>query len=139
MKMREDKQRAIDREWRISEQELFRNAAFGGAIGTELAMYDLFSEGGKHKVSKASWRIGNVSLIVNHIILLIILIRFLYKTKITKSYFVARNVETGQLIYFRIGNVRKAKYIMNDIPPELLINSEYYLVSSKKEKPWLKV
>lgn len=139
MKMREDKQRAIDREWRISEQELFRNAAIGGAIGTELAMYDLFSEGGKHKVSKASWRMGNLSLIANHIIILIILIRVLYKSKLTKSYFVARNVETGKLLYFRIGKVKKAKYIMDEIPPELLVNNEYYFVSSKKEKPWLKI
>lgn len=79
--MREDKQKAIKKEWRTTEQDLFFLAAIGGAIGTELAIYDVFSDGGKHKVSKAAWRIGTVSLILNHLFILYLLSRWLLRKK----------------------------------------------------------
>jgi len=79
--MRDDKEKAITDEWRTSEQDLIYLAVIGGAIGTEMAIYDFPTGENKHKVSKASWRIGIPSLILNHIFILYFLVRFLTKKK----------------------------------------------------------
>lgn len=79
--MREDKEKSIHDEWRTSEQDLLFLAIIGGAVGTELAMYDFPSGENKHKISKACWRIGVPSLILNHLFILYFLFRFLTKKK----------------------------------------------------------
>jgi len=90
LQMKEDKRIAVensqkpkkDREWRISEQDLYFLAVIGGAIGTELAIYDFPSGENKHKVSKASWRYGIVSLIVNHLFIILLFLNFMIKKQV---------------------------------------------------------
>ena len=85
--MRVDKQIAVDNanlepedeEMRISEKKFFTLAITGAPVGIEIGMYVF-----RHKVSKASWRVGMPSLIINHIVFFIIFYRILYRKKKTK-------------------------------------------------------
>jgi len=74
--MHDDKQKAINKEWRVSEKDFFTLAIAGAPIGIEIGMYAF-----RHKVSKASWRVGMPSLIINHFVLFIIFYRRLYRKK----------------------------------------------------------
>ena len=137
VKMREDKILAENKAWRTPEKELMFLAAIGGAVGVEMAMYDFPTGDKKHKIKKAAWRFGIPSLFLNHAFILFLLFRRIYKTK--TSFFVARNQNNGKLLYFKIGNVRQAKYIMEDLPEDILVKNEFYIVASKEEKPWDKI
>ena len=76
--MYDDKQKAINKEWRVSEKEFYTLAAVGAPVGIEIGMYVF-----RHKVSKASWRVGMPSLIINHFVFFIIFYRRLYRKKKT--------------------------------------------------------
>ncbi len=65
-----DKQRAIHKEWRISEKTLLSLGLFGGAIGGVLAMY-LF----RHKTRHNSFAFGFTLLAAVHIFIIVQLVK----------------------------------------------------------------
>lgn len=134
--MRKDKEKAQQKQWRTPEKDLLFLAAIGGAAGEIVAMHDLFSDGGKHKIGKAGWRYGLNAILINHVLIVLLLIYLTKKAGPKARYLVARNAETGKLIYFKLGNVRRAKYVLGHLPDQLIIMNEFYLISSKDEKPW---
>ena len=75
---------------------------------------------------------------ISYMFLGLILYFLLRKSSKTPAYLVARNADNGKLIYFKIGSVRKAKYVLDQVPSNLLIMNEFYLIASKSEKPWKK-
>ncbi|MCQ6278328.1 DUF1294 domain-containing protein [Bacillus sp. EB600] len=67
--MRDDKNRAIHHQYRISEKTLWITAFFGGAVGTTAGM-KLF----RHKTKHLSFKMGFPALAVIEIILFIVLL-----------------------------------------------------------------
>lgn len=61
-----DKQRAIKKEWRISEKTLFTLAFLGGAIGGVLGMYLV-----RHKTKHNSFAFGFPLLAAVHVFILV--------------------------------------------------------------------
>ena len=66
MVMKIDKERAIKRQYRISEKTLWLIAVFGGAVGTTAGMLAF-----RHKTKHQSFKIGFPILAVAEIILLV--------------------------------------------------------------------
>jgi uncharacterized membrane protein YsdA (DUF1294 family) len=67
--MREDKNRAIHHQYRISEKTLWITAFFGGAVGTTAGMQWF-----RHKTKHLSFKMGFPVLAVIEIILFIVLL-----------------------------------------------------------------
>ncbi len=121
-----------DEIWRTSTKKFFQIAYLGGGTGIWLAMKKY-----NHKTKAKAAFIYNIPTYMGISYIVFILIFFpLIKGNFRTSFFVARNSETGKLLFFRIGHVRKAKYIMDGLPNEILMQNEFYLISSKKETPW---
>jgi len=129
--MRMDKLKAETNSWRTSEQELFNEALMGGAIGIELAMYDFPDGKKKHKVSKAAWRIGIPSLILNQLFFLFLIIFFFYKNK--TKYFVFKDMEENEFVCFKYKKYKKNKIRLKDHRETFLIKNEFYVVKSFDE------
>ncbi|NOZ45160.1 MAG: DUF1294 domain-containing protein [Chlorobi bacterium] len=140
LEMREDKQKAVKKERRTSEQDLFSLAAMGGAIGTEIAMYDFPSGYYKHKVSKASWRIGIPSLIINHFFIIALLIFLVFKFKpFLKNFLVIKDSSTGKSFYLKIDKKQNRKFIMESLPEDIIVKNEFHIIKSAKNPSLKKI
>lgn len=131
---RYDTKSKIAEKWRTPEKAFFRISYMGGGTGIWFGMQYY-----NHKTRKPGF-IYNIPTYmgISYLVMGGLLYFLLRKTSRIPSYLVARNAETGSLIYFKIGNVRSAKYILHNLPPRLSIMNEFYLIASKAEKPWEK-
>ena len=131
--MRMDKLKAETNSWRTSEQELFNDALTGGATGILLAMYDFPKGERKHKVSKASWRIGIPSLILNQFFIIAFLIFLIFNFKpFKKNFLVIQDSSTGKSFYLKIDKKQNRKFIVESLPEDIIVKNEFHIIKSAK-------